>query len=131
MQFGRLGFTYLVPIRWRDGEQRGELAAYLERIGAHCAETIVVDGSAAEVFAANAAAFARHAIHVAPAAEEKWLMGKVAGVRSGLRVASHEKVVIADDDVRYDAAALRRTLELLDGHDLVRPQNYFRQLSWH
>ena len=58
-------------------------------------------------------------------------MGKVSGVRTGVRLASHEKVVIADDDVRYDPAALRRVAQLLESHDLVRPQNYFSRLPWH
>ena len=131
MQFESLELTYLVPVRWRDGAQREELAAYLGEIAAHCAEVIVVDGSSPEVFAANAAAFGAHATHVPPAREEDWLMGKVSGVRTGIRLATREKVVIADDDVRYDPEALRRTAALLDDHDLVRPQNYFARLPWH
>jgi hypothetical protein len=39
--------------------------------------------------------------------------------------------VLADDDVRYDRAALRRTMELLGEAELVRPQNYFDELPWH
>ena len=58
-------------------------------------------------------------------------MGKVNGVVTGVRECSHERVVIADDDVRYDAAALRRVVALLDEADLVRPQNYFDPLPWH
>jgi hypothetical protein len=131
MQFGWVDVSYVVPIRWRDGAQRGELAAYLARIGPCCAEVIVVDGSGPEVFAANAAAFAGHATHVAPKAGEDWLMGKVAGVRTGVELASHERVVIADDDVRYGPHALRRVAELLERHDLVRPQNHFDPLPWH
>jgi hypothetical protein len=123
--------SYVVPIRWRDGEQRRELADYLAGIAPHCAEVIVVDGSAPEVFAANAEAWGERATHVPPAEDERWLMGKVSGVRTGLRLASHERVVIADDDVRYEPEALRRTAELLDEHDLVRPQNYFDRLPWH
>jgi hypothetical protein len=131
MQFGRVDVSYVVPIRWRDGVQRGELAAYLERIGPHCAEVIVVDGSGPEVFAANAAAFGEYATHVPPGAGEDWLMGKVAGVRTGVELASHERVVIADDDVRYEPRALQQAAELLERHDLVRPQNYFDPLPWH
>lgn len=123
--------SYVVPIRWRDGEQRRELAEYLAGIAPHCAELIVVDGSAPEVFAANAEAWGEHAIHVPVAAGEDWLMGKVSGVRTGLRLASQERVVIADDDVRYEPEALRRTARLLDEVDLVRPQNYFDRLPWH
>jgi hypothetical protein len=126
-----LPLSYVVPIRWSDGEQRQELADYLSGIAPHCAELIVVDGSPAAVFAANAAAWGRHAVHVPPAAGESWLMGKVSGVRTGVRLASREKVVLADDDVRYDPAALRRTAQLLEEHDLVRPQNYFSRLPWH
>jgi hypothetical protein len=123
--------SYVVPVRWRDGAQRQELAAYLAAIAPHCGELIVVDGSPPAVFAANAAAWEGVALHVPPAEEERCLMGKVAGVRTGVRLASHERVVIADDDVRYDPEALRRVAALLDQHDLVRPQNYFTRLPWH
>lgn len=131
MQFEPLDLAYVVPIRWNDGAQRGELADYLARIAPHCAEVIVVDGSDPEVFAANAVALGTHAIHVPPGEGEEWLMGKVAGVRTGVVLASRERVVIADDDVRYEPEALRRVAELLGEHDLVRPQNYFDPLPWH
>jgi hypothetical protein len=131
MQFDTLDLSYVVPVRWRDGAQRGELAEYLARIAALVAEVIVVDGSGPEVFAANAAAWGQQVRHVPPAPGEVWLMGKVAGVRTGVELASCERVVIADDDVRYESEALRRAAELLDRHDLVRPQNYFDRLPWH
>jgi hypothetical protein len=123
--------SYLVPVRWHDGGQREELTAYLDAIAPHCAEVIVVDGSPPEVFAANAEAWGGLARHAPPAPEERCLMGKVAGVRTGVRLASHERLVIADDDVRYEPEALRRAAQLLDEHDLVRPQNYFTRLPWH
>lgn len=126
-----LDLSYVVPIRWHDGEQRDELARYLAEIAPHCAEVIVVDGSPPEVFDANAAAWGGVARHVPPAEDEQWLMGKVSGVRTGVRLASRERVAIADDDVRYDPETLRRTARLLDNHDLVRPQNYFSRLPWH
>jgi hypothetical protein len=127
----RLQLSYLVPVRWRDGEQRQDLTAYLAEISPHCAEVIVVDGSPPAVFAANHAAWEPHATHVPPAEDERWLMGKVAGVRTAVRLASREHLVIADDDVRYDLPSLRRLHSVLDEHDLVRPQNYFSSLPWH
>jgi hypothetical protein len=127
----RLDLSYVVPVRWRDGAQRGELAEYLAALAPLVAEVIVVDGSEPEVFAANGAAWGEQVRHVPPAPGETWLMGKVAGVRTGVELALHERVVIADDDVRYEPEALCRTAELLDGHDLVRPQNYFARLPWH
>ena len=126
-----LDLSYVVPVRWRDGAQRGELAEYLARIAPHCAEVIVVDGSEPEVFAANAAAFPDAVRHVPPGEGETCLMGKVAGVRTGVELASRERVVVADDDVRYEPEALRRAAALLDRHDLVRPQNHFDRLPWH
>jgi len=128
---GHPDLAYIVPIRWHDGDQRRQLAAYLESIAPHCAELIVVDGSPPEVFAANAEAWGSLATHVPPLEDERWLMGKVSGVRTGVRLSSRERLVIADDDVRYEPEALRRTARLLDEHDLVRPQNYFTELPWH
>jgi hypothetical protein len=126
-----LQLSYLVPVRWRDGEQRQALTAYLAEISPLCAEVIVVDGSQPPVFAANGAAWEPYARHVPPAEDESWLMGKVSGVRTGVRLASREHIVIADDDIRYGLPSLRRLHALLDAHDLVRPQNYFSSLPWH
>jgi Glycosyl transferase family 2 len=127
----RLDLSYVVPVRWRDGAQRAALAEYLAWIAPLVAEVIVVDGSEPDVFAANAAAWGGQVRHVPPTPGEVWLMGKVAGVRTGVKLASRERVVIADDDVRYEPEALRRTAELLERHDVVRPQNYFSRLPWH
>ena len=127
----RLDLAYLVPVRWADGKQRDGLTAYLAEIAPLCAETIVVDGSPPHVFAANAAAWGDLVTHVPPDPGENWLMGKVSGVRTGIRAASRERLVIADDDVRYDFEALRRVASMLDDHDLVRPQNHFSALPWH
>jgi hypothetical protein len=127
----RLDLSYVVPVRWRDGAQRAELADYLAGVAPLVAEVIVVDGSEPDVFSANGAAWGERVRHVPPATGERWLMGKVAGVRTGVELASRERVVVADDDVRYEPEALRRVAELLERHDLVRPQNYFTRLLWH
>ena len=57
--------------------------------------------------------------------------GKVRGVLTGLRYATLPKIVVADDDVRYQNAELLRIASLLDEYDLVRPQNYFDPMPWH
>lgn len=111
-----------------------ELAAYLHWLSAR-AQTIIVDGSAADVFASHAVAWAdairAGARHVPPAADLATEMGKVGGVLTGLRLASHERVIIADDDARYDDATLARVAGALDEAEVVRPQNYFAPLTWH
>jgi hypothetical protein len=129
---GPIRCSYLVPVRWADGEGRAGLAAHLAEMTALGAEVIVADGSEPALFAANGAAFeAVGALHLSPDPDLACLNGKVAGVLTAARHASHEALVIADDDVRYDAATLARTVALLADHDLVRPQNFFRPLPWH
>jgi hypothetical protein len=55
----------------------------------------------------------------------------VSGVLTGLDLARHERVVVADDDVRYDRTSLARMVAALDDNDLVRPQNFFSPMPWH
>jgi hypothetical protein len=127
----RLAVGYVLPLRWDDGAERPALTRYLSWLSAICEEIVVVDGSPADVFTANAQAWGARVRHVAPDPDQACPMGKVAGVNTGVRLARQERLVVADDDVRYDAAALLRVAELLDDHDLVRPQNYFAPLPWH
>jgi hypothetical protein len=83
------------------------------------------------VFAAHHIWFGGSVIHIPVDTELTAANGKVSGVLTGLRRAPHDKVVIADDDVRYDEAGLAFMSRLLDEADLVRPQNYFSPLPWH
>jgi hypothetical protein len=124
--------SYLVPIRWADGDAREELAAHLAEIAALGAEVIVADGSAPAVYADNRAALAPYVTaHLPLDPDLACRNGKVAGVITAARRATNEALVIADDDVRHDRETLARTVGLLARHDLVRPQNYFRPLPWH
>lgn len=122
--------SYILPIRCEQAEPSDELAAYLRWLATQI-EVIVVDGSPAPVFAAHTAAWGDSVRHIPPAPELAARNGKVQGVLTGLRAAQHERVVIADDDVRYDAPALARLVALLDDAAVVRPQNYFEPLPWH
>ena len=93
------------------------------------AEVLVVDGSPEDLFARHAAALPPAVRHLRPGFTCR--NGKVAGVLTGLAEASCERIIIADDDVRYDAPTFRRVIGLLDAADVVRPQNYFLTLPWH
>lgn len=123
--------TYVLPLRWEEGGQIDELAAYLRSLAQEVAETIVVDGSPPAAFARHAAVLAGVARHIPPHDDLHFRMGKVDGVITGVRESSHEQIVIADDDVRYTPSGLRRMSEGLRDADLVRPQNYFSELPWH
>ncbi|MDQ3407572.1 MAG: glycosyltransferase family 2 protein [Chloroflexota bacterium] len=129
----RLDATYILPVRV-DGEASPEwlagLSDYLSWLAARL-ELIVVDGSPAEVFARHHARWAGEVQHVPPDADRLTLNGKVGGVLTGVRLARHERLVIADEDVRYGDPALRRLVGMLDEAEVVRPQNHFLPLPWH
>jgi hypothetical protein len=123
---------YVLPLRWADDRGLPELTAYLERLVTWLPVT-VVDGSAPEQYAAHDRAFPPAVRHLPPdpALARACRNGKVAGVRTGLRQATADRVVLADDDVRYDLATLRAVLDPLATYDVVRPQNVFDPLPWH
>ncbi len=122
--------SYVLPLRrWRV-EPDDELIDYLDWLGDRV-ETIVVDGSDPEIFTAHRRMFGSAVRHVPVDGDLTGRYGKVNGVVTGVRAASHERVLIADDDVRYDDEGLQRMSTLLGDADLVRPQNYFHPLPWH
>ena len=122
--------TYILPIKSATPNTSSELRAYIAWIAAR-AEVIVVDGSSEEIFAAHEREWGAGVRHVAPAPDLVSPMGKVGGVLTGLRLASHEAVIIADDDVRYDDESLAQVIDALATADVARPQNYFEPLPWH
>ena len=123
--------SYVLPLRWAEPGPIEELVAYLRRLGDEVEEILVVDGSPPDVFERHAAALRGVARHLRPHPDLAFRMGKVNGIVTGVRECSQERVVLADDDVRYEPAALRRVAALLDEAELVRPQNYFDELPWH
>lgn len=125
------GASYVLPLRWSEPGPIDELASYLRSLSGTVTEVLVVDGSPPPLYELHAEALRGVATHLAPHADLVSPMGKVGGVITGLRECSHERVAIADDDVRFEPAALRRTLGLLTEADMVRPQNYFTELPWH
>lgn len=122
--------TYILPIRSDTPSTSPELRGYIEWLAAR-AEVIVVDGSGDTVFAAHERDWGAHVRHVPPAPDLVSPMGKVGGVLTGLRLASHERIIIADDDVRYDERSLALVVDALGAAHVVRPQNYFQPLPWH
>ena len=122
--------SYILPIRWTDDEGLDDLTGYLRGLP-DWVELIVVDGSSDPVFERHASAWGSLGLHLRPDPDLATPMGKVGGVLTGVRVASHGAIVIADDDVRYDEGALNRAVLMLGVADCVRPQNYFDPLPWH
>ena len=126
----RLELTYILPIKAATPQHDGELTTYLRWLATLC-EVIVVDGSSPELFARQAATWSAVTHHAPPDADLATPMGKVGGVLTGVRLATHERLIVADDDVRYEEHGLRRMAKLLGDAHVVRPQNYFDPLPWH
>lgn len=124
--------SYVLPLRWGGGGNIEEMTDYLSRLVDLVEEVIVVDGSDEGIFDAHKEVWGPIVRHIPPDPNLAFANGKAAGVITGVQAAICEKVVVADDDVRYDHAALMRLEEMLDRAELVRPQNYFRApLPWH
>jgi hypothetical protein len=123
--------SYILPYRSRSGDgDEEELDGYLQWLSRRV-DLLVVDGSDPVPFGAHRERWGPIATHVAPDADIRCLNGKVQSVLTGLRRATHEHVIIADDDVRYDDDTLRCMRGLLQHAELVRPQNVFDPLPWH
>jgi hypothetical protein len=120
----------VLPIRWSDDDGLDELTGYLTQLP-DWVELVVVDGSPRPLFERHAEAWSPLGRHLRPDPALETPMGKVGGVLTGVREASHEAIVIADDDVRYDERSLIRAVQLLALADCVRPQNYFDPTPWH
>ena len=119
----RLDAEYVLPLLWSDycDGDVFELTDYLLGI-TECVDVTIVDGSPDKVFAAHHALWGDLVHHVAPAGPST-RNGKVAGVLTGIRLARHNAVILADDDVRYDRRGLERMVAELRSADVVRPQN--------
>lgn len=124
-----LDIEYVLPLRWGSDETMDDLTAYLTRLRAW-ADVTVVDGSDPDRFASHASAWSHLVRHI-PCDETTGANGKVRGVLTGIASARHERVVIADDDVRYDYRALAAVVSELERATLVKPQNHFAPLPWH
>jgi hypothetical protein len=124
--------TYLLPIRRvrANGAEAEEFAAYFRGLAEAGCEVLVVDGSPPEVFAAHARAWEGVCRHVPVDPRYKYLNGKVNGVHTGVALAGCERILLADDDIRYTAADVESACALLERHEMVRPQNYLAPLPW-
>jgi hypothetical protein len=124
-----LALSYVLPLAAPDDEDVSELASYLRWLAAHVDDIIVVDGSSPAAVRTHRAAFGSGVRVVEPA--QRTLNGKVGNVVTGVSLARHGYVVIADDDVRYEVEQLADVQERLRRATVVRPQNYFDPLPWH
>jgi hypothetical protein len=102
--------TYLLPIRrsvFSEAEAQ-DFVTYFESLRAADCELIVVDGSPPEVFQQHHAAWSQLARHEVVDRRFGYMNDKVNGIHTGVELATCEKIILADDDIRYTAADLEK-----------------------
>jgi len=90
----------------------------------------VIDGSPPEVFAKHHALLHPVCRHIPVDRSYGYLNDKVNGVHTGAAAVTQDKIILADDDIRYRADQLNEIVRLLDRFEVVRPQNFLRPLPW-
>lgn len=119
---------YILPLRWTSDSGLYELVTYLEKLSSWI-DVTVVDGSPDPLFESHAAEFPPQVRHIRP--EPAPGNGKVTAVMTAVRLSDADRLVIADDDVRYTRENLAAVVRCLDDAEVVRPQNYFIPRPWH
>ncbi len=124
--------TFILPIRrvQVDPLEVERLSDYFQSLRLAGCEVLIVDGSPKPVFEEHGQAWQGFSRHVAPDPKYTYLNGKVNGVHTGVDLASCERIILADDDIRYSAADVKRMCRLLDEFEMVRPQNFLAPLPW-
>ena len=122
--------TYLLTVRRArfNAEEAADFRGYFRTLAAAGCEVLVVDGSPPDVFAEHEKAWRSVCRHEPVDPQYKYLNGKVNGIHTGVAVAAHDRIILADDDIRYTPDDARRMAGLLADYDMVRPQNYLYPL---
>jgi CBS domain-containing protein len=127
----RLDCEVVVPLKWDrpDPEVEADLEAHLRDLAGLC-DVTVVDGSTGPDAERRRSRWSEHVRVLRP--EPRWdgANGKVGGAMTGIAAARHERVVVADDDVRYSPAELAAVVAALRGADVVLPQNHPTSWPW-
>jgi hypothetical protein len=124
--------TYLLPIRRAKffSPEASELRVYLAALNDAGCDVLIVDGSPSPVFEQHTEVWRSVCRHEKVDRSFEYLNDKVNGIHTGVRLAKTEKIILADDDIRYAAAEIDRVCERLDEFEVVRPQNFLSPLPW-
>jgi hypothetical protein len=124
--------TYLLPIRRSSfsATESAELADYFRVLNDAGCDLLVIDGSPASVFQQHGEIWRSLCRHEEVDRSFGYLNDKVNGIHTGVNLAAVEKIILADDDIRYTRAQIERVCELLDDFEVVRPQNFLSPLPW-
>src|SRR2546423_6771794 len=124
--------TYLLPIRRGkfSRTEASELLDYFSGLKDAGCDVVVIDGSPTAIFNQHGEIWRSLCRHAEVDRSFGYLNDKVNGIHTGVQLASTEKIILADDDIRYAAEEIDRVCELLDQFEVVRPQNFLSPLPW-
>ena len=124
--------TYLLPIRRKSfsAAEASDLAKYFRMLGDAGCDVLVVDGSPTSVFEQHHEVWHSLSRHEEVDRSFGYLNDKVNGIHTGVNLASTEKIILADDDIRYALPEIDRVWALLEDFEVVRPQNFLSPLPW-
>ena len=124
--------SYLLPFRRARFDEREMvvLASYLEMLVQVGCEVLVLDGSPPEVFGRNEDVLREVCLHHPVDRSFGYVNDKVNGIHTGVALATCEKIVLADDDIRYRSESCLEVVKLLEDFAVIRPQNFLRPLPW-
>jgi hypothetical protein len=124
--------AYLLPVRRNSfsAPESNEWRAYFHEVSTAGCDIIVVDGSPGEIFAQHEAVFGNIVTHLRVDRHFGHLNDKVNGVHTGMAFTRANKIILADDDIRYTSETLSTVLRLLEIYEVVRPQNFLFPLPW-
>jgi hypothetical protein len=124
--------VYLLPLRRKtfSGAETAEWRHYLEQLSRTACEILVIDGSPAEVFAEHHALLHPVCRHIGVDHGYGYLNDKVNGIHTGVAAVTQEKIILADDDIRYRPEQIDEIVRLLERFEVVRPQNFLSPLPW-
>jgi hypothetical protein len=110
--------------------EASELAEYFRTLHDAGCDVLVIDGAPPPVFEQHAETWRSLCRHEPVDRSFGYLNDKVNGIHTGVNLATTEKIILADDDIRYSAGEIGEVCDLLDNFEVVRPQNFLSPLPW-
>lgn len=126
----RCSYVVVVDNPTFTADELRDLANYLSTVGVAGCDVVVLDASPRLQFELNARILRWVGRHVAVRPEHRTPSGSLDLVRSAFALAACEKVIVAEQDVRYTPDAIGQVCDLLEMHEVVEPQDYLDPLPW-
>ena len=125
----RCSYVVLVQNATASTSELRELAAYFSTLGVAGCDVVILDASPRLQFELNGRILRWVGRHVAVHPEYRAANG-IDLVRAAASLATCEKVIVANEDVRYTPEAIGQLCDLLDVHEVVEPQDYLDPMPW-